>query len=231
MRDPLFLSSPVFPPKTPSKPSLSTNRDGHLVPLLSHDNFISKAQLVSLYMYPTDYTFRLYDKNQEFCTSIDSKIMSPYQYWLDNEVEIVSLQFNFLRPSIYDLKTDECGPSFLTVAQKVSYYQTYTQFLEHSKPQNYIFVTYKHTSPYTMTNLYTKDHSRITGYLRNYDYIKHYFCLFPFKDTSRPLIVPQEYLKHFDNFLLLCIILTQIVKPLTVIKHLVSSPLNDKDKL
>ena len=81
-----------------------------------------------------------------------------------------------------------------------------------------------------MTNLYTIDHARITIYLRNYDPIKQYFCLLPYNDTSRPLIVPQDYLIHFDDFLLPCNIPTQIVKPLTVIKHLVSSPLDDKDK-
>ena len=49
-------------------------------------------------------------------------------------------------------------------------------------------------------------------------------------DISRPLIVPQEYLIHFDDFLLPCNIPTRIVKPLTVFKHRVSSPLDDKDK-
>ena len=82
-----------------------------------------------------------------------------------------------------------------------------------------------------MTNLYTLDHSCITGYLRNYNPIKQYFCLLSYKNTSPPLIVPQEYLIHFDAFLLPCNIPTQIVKPLIVIKHLVSSPpLDDKDK-
>ena len=54
--------------------------------------------------------------------------------------------------------------------------------------------------------------------------------MLPFNDTSRPLIVPQKYLIHFDDFLLPCNIPTQIVKPLTVIEHLVSSPLDDEDK-
>ena len=81
-----------------------------------------------------------------------------------------------------------------------------------------------------MTHLYTIDHARITGYLRNYDPIKQNFCLLIYNDTSRPLFVPQEYLINFDDFLLPCNILTQIVKPLTVIKYLVSSPLDDKDK-
>ena len=129
MKDRLFISSPVFPPTIPSKASLSTNRDNHLIPLLSQE-----AQLTSLYMHPTDYTFCLYDKNQDFFTSIASKIMSPYQYWLDNGVKIFALQFNFLRPSKYDLKTNECDPSFLSVSQKVSHHQTYTKFLQHSKP-------------------------------------------------------------------------------------------------
>ena len=81
-----------------------------------------------------------------------------------------------------------------------------------------------------MTFLYTIDHAHITGYLRNYDSIKQYFWLLPFNDTSRPLIVPQEYIILFDNFSLPCNVPTQIVKPLTVIKHLVSSPLDDKEK-
>ena len=66
MKDPVFLSSPIYPPFISSKLSLSTNRDDHLIPLLSHKNFIFKAQLTSLYMHPTDYSFRLYDKNQDF---------------------------------------------------------------------------------------------------------------------------------------------------------------------
>ena len=230
MKDPVFLSSPIYPPFISSKPSLSTNRDDHLIPLLSHDDFIFKAQLTSLYMQPTDYSFRLYDKNQDFFTSIASKIMGPYQYWLDNGVKIFSLQFNFLRPSIYDLKTDESDPSFLSVSQKATHHQTYPKVLQHTKPQNHIFVNYKNTSPFTMTIMYLLDHSSITGYLQNYGPIKQYYCLLPYNNTSRPLIVPQEYLIHFDDFLLPCNIPTQIVKPLTVIKHLVSTPLDDKDK-
>ena len=86
-----------------------------------------------------------------------------------------------------------------------------------------------------MKNMYTLDHSCITGYLRNYDPIKQYFCLLPYNNTSRPLqenLIQelQENLIHYDDFLLPCNIPTQIVKPLTVIKHLVSSPLDDKDR-
>ena len=165
-----------------------------MIPLLSNGDFVFKAQLTPLYTHPTDYSFRLYDKNQDLITSIASKIMGPYQYWLDNGVKIFSLQFNFLRPSIYDLKTDESDPSFLSVSQKATHHQTYTKFLQYTKPQNHIFVNYKYTSPFTMTNLYTLDHSCITGYLRNYDPIKQYFCLLPNNNTSRPNIVPQEYL-------------------------------------
>ena len=154
--------------------------------------------------------------------------MGPYQYWLDNGVKIFSLQLNFLRPSIYDLKTDESDPSFLSLAQKAT--QTYTKFLQYTKPQNHVFVNYKNTSKFTMTSMYTLVHSCITGYLRNYDPIKQYFCLLPYNNTSRQPIVPQEYLIQYDDFLLPCNIPTQIAKPITVIKHLVSSPLDDKDR-
>ena len=140
MKDPVFLSLPIYPPSKPSKISLCTNRDDHLIPLLSSGDFVFKAQLTSLYMHPTDYSIRLYDKNQDFFTSIASKIMGPYQYWLDNGVKIFSLQFNFLRPSIYDLKTDQSDSSFLSISQKATHHQTYTKFLQYTKPQNHIFV-------------------------------------------------------------------------------------------
>ena len=81
-----------------------------------------------------------------------------------------------------------------------------------------------------MTHLYSIDHSRTTGYLRNYDPIKHYFCLLPYNDTSRPIIVSQEYLIHFDDFLFPSNVPTIIAKPLTVIKHFVSALLNDKEE-
>ena len=63
MKDPAFLSSPIYPPIIPTKPQLSTTRDDYLVPILSNHRFSFKSQLTSLYMHPTDYTFKLYDKN------------------------------------------------------------------------------------------------------------------------------------------------------------------------
>ena len=142
MKDPAFLSSPIYPPITTTKLQLSTTRDDYLVPILSTNRFSFKSQLTSLYMHPTDYTFKLYDKNQDFFTSIASKIMAPYQYWLENGIKFFSLQFHFLRPPIYDLKTDENDPTFLSTAQKATHHLTYTRFLQHSKPQNYIFANY-----------------------------------------------------------------------------------------
>ena len=139
MKNPVFLSSLSFPPVLPSKPSLSTNRYDHLIPLLSQDNFTFEAQLTSPYMYPTDYKIRLYEKYRNFFTSIASIKMSPCQTSLDNGVKNFSLQLNFLRPSIYDLKTDESDPSFLSVSQKASHRQTYTKLLQHTNPKNYIF--------------------------------------------------------------------------------------------
>ena len=62
MKDHVFLPSPNFSLAIPSKSSLSTNSDDHLIPLLSQDNFTFDEQLTSLYMHPTDYTFRLNQK-------------------------------------------------------------------------------------------------------------------------------------------------------------------------
>ena len=38
-----IMKDPIYPPLIPSKTSLCTNRDDHLIPLLSHDDFVFKA--------------------------------------------------------------------------------------------------------------------------------------------------------------------------------------------
>ena len=53
-KDPVFRSSPKYPPLLPSKPSLFFKRDDHLIPLLSHDRFLFNSQHTSLCMHPTD---------------------------------------------------------------------------------------------------------------------------------------------------------------------------------
>ena len=54
MKDPAFLSSPIYPPTKTTKPQLSTTRDDYLVPIFSTNRFSFKSQLTSLYMllYP-----------------------------------------------------------------------------------------------------------------------------------------------------------------------------------
>ena len=162
MKDPIFLASPVYPPLISPKDSISTQRDDYLRPILSNINCTFESQLTSLYMHPTDYAFELYDKKQDFFTSIASKIMTPYYYWLDNTVKIFSLQLNFLRQSIYDLKIDEMTHLFSHLLKKQLIILHTLHFSKTKK--KYIFVYYKYTSPYTMTHLYTIDHSRITCY-------------------------------------------------------------------
>ena len=48
MKDPAFLSSPVYPPPIPTKPQFSTTRDDYLVLILSTNRFSFKSHLTSL---------------------------------------------------------------------------------------------------------------------------------------------------------------------------------------
>ena len=54
MKDPIFLTSPIYPPVISPKDAISTQRDDYLMPILSNENFTFKSQLISLYMHPTD---------------------------------------------------------------------------------------------------------------------------------------------------------------------------------
>ena len=142
-KDPIFLTSPVYPPLISPNDSLSRQRGDYLIPILSNEYFTFKSQLTSPYIHPTKYTFKLYDKNQDFFTSIASKIMTPYHYWLDKNVKIFSLQFNFLRLSIYDLKTDEDDHSFLSSSPNATHHSTYVTFLQYLC--QIVYFTIKHT--------------------------------------------------------------------------------------
>ena len=71
MKDPVFLSLPIYPPILHSKHSLSANRDDYLVSSLAHDRFIFKSlrfhiQTHVFVLAPTDYTFELYDRIKTF---------------------------------------------------------------------------------------------------------------------------------------------------------------------
>ena len=136
--DPKFFTSPAYPPQISQKDSISTQRDVYLIPILSNENLTVKSQLTSLCMYPTDYTFKIYDKNQDFFTYVASKNDS-ISLWLLNIVKTFSLQFTFLKASIYDLKTDEDDPSFLSSSQKATHHSTYITFLKHQS-QKFTFL-------------------------------------------------------------------------------------------
>ena len=158
----------------------------------------------------------------------------PPKYWVHTSIGLIMESKFSLSNSIFSALLSTISKQMnvihlsFSISQKATHHQTYTKFLQYTKPQNHIFVKYKYTSPFTMTNMYTLDHSCITGYLRDYDPIKQYFCLLPYNITSRPLIVPQEYLLHYDDFLLPCNIPTQIVKPFQIVKFLLGYKLNKK---
>ena len=58
-------------------------------------------------MIPTKYKFIIREFKNHYHTSIASKLITPYDWWLNNKVKIFSLQYNFLRPSPDDLRTKE----------------------------------------------------------------------------------------------------------------------------
>ena len=82
-------------------------------------------------------------------TSIASKLITPYDWWLNNEVKIFSLQYTFPRPSPYDLRTEENDANFLPYQIKKDHHVKYLKFLQYKEPENYLFFNSKYTSPFT----------------------------------------------------------------------------------
>ena len=63
MKNPIFITSPVYPPLISPKDSNSTQIDDYLISILSNENCTFKFHLTTLYLHPTDYAFELCDKN------------------------------------------------------------------------------------------------------------------------------------------------------------------------
>ena len=102
--DKAFMESGACPPFI--KPiKQDEDRDCELVPILSSKQFTFQCQLTSLYIIPTKYKFIIREFKNDYHTSID--------WWLHNKVKVFSLQYNFLRPSPHDLRTEENDANFL----------------------------------------------------------------------------------------------------------------------
>ena len=227
--DKLFMESGACPPFI--KPSKQDeDRDCDLIPTLSSRQFTFQYHLTSLYMIPTKYKFIIREFKNDYHTSIASKLITQYDWWLYNKVKIFSLQNNFLRPSPYDLRTEENDANFLPYQIKKAHHITYQKFLKYKEPENYLFFNSKYTSPFTLNSDYLIDHTKIKGKLRNYDPLKQSFLFLPNDNPKRPIIVPQEYLILNDDSLLQEDTPKGISDPLPPIQPIASQPLGDCEK-
>ena len=181
-------------------------------------------------MIPTKYKFIIREFKNDYHTSIASKLITPYDWWLNNKVKIFSLQYNFLRPSPYDLRTEENDANFLPYQIEKAHHMTYQKFLQYKEPDSYILFNSKYTSPFTFNSEYLIDHTKTKGKLRNYDPLKQSFLFLPNDNPKRPIIVPQEYLILNDDSLLQEDIPQHISDPLPPLQQIASQPLGDCEK-
>ena len=81
-----FMESGACPPFI--KPvKQDEDRDCELVPILSSKQFTFQSQLTSFYMIPTKYKFIIREFKNDYHTSIASKLITPYNWWLNNKVK------------------------------------------------------------------------------------------------------------------------------------------------
>ena len=216
-----FMESGACPPFI--KPSKQDeDQDCDLIPILSSRQFTFQSHLTSLYMIPTKYKFIIREFKSDYHISIASKLITPYDWWLNNKVKSFSVQNSFLRPSPYDLRTEETDGSFLPYQIKKSNHITYQKFLQR---ENYLFFNSKYTSPFFFNSDYRIDHTKIKGKLRTYDPLKQSFLFLPNDNPNRPNIVPQEYPILNDDSLLQEDRPHCISDPLPPIQPITSQPL------
>ena len=226
MQDTAFLNSGIMPPiLLPLKsPSHLTNVSPEF--LQKHPEF--KPNLPALYMTPTSYKFRIpQDRSTDHYITYASRNMSQLQYWQEKKLKFFCLQYNFLKPTPFDLGSHPADTTPANV--KRIHHQTYQSFLEMKTPQNFLFQNHKFTSPFTYLGQYHLDHHATVGQIRNYDPVKQMYIFMPYKDPTRPLIVPQEYLVLNDDYLTHANIPTQVHELSPYFHQILSGPLNNNE--
>ena len=132
--DKVFMESGACPPFI--KPlKQDEHQNGDLIPILSSRQFTFQSHLTSLYLIPTKYKFIIRVFKNDYHTSIASKLIIPYDWWLNNKVKTFSFQYNFLRPSPYDLRTEENDANFLPYQMKKAHHITYQKLLQYKEPE------------------------------------------------------------------------------------------------
>ena len=130
-----FMESGACPPFI--KPvKQDEDRHSEITPILSSKQFPFQSLLTSFYMIPTKYKFIIREFKNDYHTSIASKLITPYDWWLSNKAKICSLQYNFLRPSLYDLRTEENDANFLPYQLRKSQHVSYQKILQYKEPEN-----------------------------------------------------------------------------------------------
>ena len=128
--DKSFMESGASPPfMEPSKQDEDQGCD--LIPIFSSRQFTFQSHLTSLYMIPTKYKFLIREFKNDYHISIASKLITPLDWWLNNKVKVFSLQYNFLRPSPYDLRTEEDDANFLPYQVKKAHHVMYQKIFKY----------------------------------------------------------------------------------------------------
>ena len=189
-----------------------------------------QSHLTSLYMIPTKYKFIIREFINDYHTSLASKLITPYDWWLNNKVKFFSLQYNFLRPSPYDLRTEENDANSLPYQVKKAHHNTYQNFLKYKEPENYHSPIRNIYISFILNSVYLIDHTKIKEKLRNYNPLKQSFLFLPNDNPKRPIVVSQEYLILNNDSLLQEDIPRSISDPLPPIQPIASQPLGDCEK-
>ena len=145
-------------------------------------------------------------------------------------MKIFSVQYSFLRPSPYDLRTEEIDANFLPYQIKKAHHIKYQKLLQFKEPENYLSFNSNYTSPFTLNSDYLIEHTKLKGKLRNYDPLKQSFLFLPNDNPKRPIIVPQEDLILNDDSLLQENIPNCKSDPLPPIQPISSQLLGDCEK-
>ena len=144
---------------------------------------------------------------------------------------VFTLQLNFLRPSVFDLHTDDSDPILHSVKKGVLH-ETYKLFWDNLLPsfiKDFNFQKRKFTTPFSLQLHFNLQTAYTNGLLRNYDPLKEQYLFTTKNFPDRPLINALGCLNSTDSakFVFDCFPIT-VAQPYKLLSKVFDHPLNDK---
>ena len=202
------------PPQHTLKPTASSCSLGHLeneyvqegwdrdLPLECL-HFPINRRFTERFWHQSKYFYALADRQNDYLNTFCTRDVTPYRIYQKND--LFYLQFAFVLPTLMDVNNQTNKVNRVKMLHSIHNYLFVQHHIHRTNPlihmnSRFQYANTKLTSPYYKNYSYIIQPNYCEGTIRNFGPIKNYLLFLSlYAKTSRPILVPIEYLKCVEG--------------------------------